>query len=108
MDQQKDKAKKKKEDEVMEITSNTTKYEDPDKDDRKKKRTELFETDVKGEFDLDKYETFELVKDGRYGDSAMLQYKEKFTLKKLLSKAGRNYVFEVGKLIGGQIKLGAK
>jgi len=107
VDQQKekDKSKKKKEDEVMEITSNTTKYEDPDKEDRKKKRTELFETDVKGEFDLDKYEGFELVKDGRYGDSAILQYKEKFTLKKLLSKAGRNYVFEAGKLIGGQIKL---
>jgi len=105
VDQQKDKGKKKKEDEVMEITSNTTKYEDPEKEDRKKKRVELFETDIKGEFDLDKYENFELIKDGRYGDSAMLQYKEKFTLKKLLSKAGRNYVFEVGKLIGGQIKL---
>jgi hypothetical protein len=36
VDQQKDKSKKKKEDEVMEITSNTTKYEDPDKEDRKK------------------------------------------------------------------------
>jgi hypothetical protein len=60
---------------------------------------------VKGEFDLDKYENFELIKDGRYGDTAMLQYKERFTLKKLLSKAGRNYVFEVGKLAGGQIKL---
>jgi len=105
VDQQKDKGKKKKEDEVIEITSANTKYDDPDKDDRKKKRAELFETDVKGEFDLDKYEGFELIKDGRYGDSALLQYKEKFTLKKLLSKAGKNYVFEVGKLIGGQIKL---
>ena len=105
VDQQKDKGKKKKEDEVLEITSANTKYDDPDKEERKKKRTELFETDVKGEFDLDKYENFELVKDGRYGDTAMLQYKERFGLKKLLSKAGRNYVFEVGKLIGGQIKL---
>ena len=105
VDQQKDKGKKKKEDEVIEITSANTKYDDPDKEDRKKKRTELYETDVKGEFDLDRYENFELIKDGRYGDSAMLQYKEKFTLKKLLSKAGRNYVFEVGKLLGGQIKL---
>ena len=102
---QKDKGKKKKEDEVIDITSNNSKYEDPDKSDRQKKRLELFETDVKGEFDLDKYENFELVKDGRFGDTAMLQYKENFTLKKLLSRAGRNYVFEVGKLIGGQIKL---
>ena len=102
---QKDKGKKKKEDEVIDITRNNSKYEDPDKSDRQKKRLELFETDVKGEFDLDKYENFELVKDGRFGDTAMLQYKENFTLKKLLSRAGRNYVFEVGKLIGGQIKL---
>ena len=105
VDQQKDKGKKKKEDEVIEITSANTKYDDPDREERKKKRTELFETDVKGEFDLDKYENFELIKDGRYGDSALLQYNERFTLKKLLSKAGRNYVFEVGKLVGGQIKL---
>jgi hypothetical protein len=105
VDQQKDKGKKKKDDEVIEITSANTKYEDPDKEDRKKKRTELFEEDVKKEFDLDKYENFDLINDGRYGDSAMLKYKERFTVKKLLSKAGRNYVFEVGKLIGGQIKL---
>ncbi len=35
----------------------------------------------------------------------MLQFKEKFSLKKLISKAGKNYIFEAGKLIGGQIKL---
>ena len=54
---------------------------------------------------MDKYEDFELLQDGRYGDTAMLQFKEKFTLKKLLSKAGKNYIFDVGKLIGDQIKL---
>ena len=102
---QKDKSKKKKDEEVVDMTSNTSKYDDPDKEDRLKKRMELFETDVKGEFDLDKYENFELLKDGRFGDTAMLQFRENFTLKKLLSKAGRNYVFEVGRLIGGQIKL---
>ena len=35
----------------------------------------------------------------------MLKFKEKFSLKKLISKAGKNYIFEAGKLIGGQIKL---
>jgi hypothetical protein len=29
---------------VIEITSANTKYDDPDKEDRKKKRTELYET----------------------------------------------------------------
>ena len=55
--------------------------------------------------DVDKYESFELIQDGRYGDTAVLVFKEKFSLKKLLSKAGKNYIFEVGKLIGDQIKL---
>lgn len=33
----------------------------------------------------------------------MLQFKEIFSLKKLISKAGKNYIFEAGKLIGGHI-----
>jgi len=60
---------------------------------------------LKENFDPEKYEDFELIKDGRFGDTATLEFKEKFSLKKLLSKAGRNYLFEAGKLIGGQIKL---
>jgi len=46
-----------------------------------------------------------LISNGRFGDTAWLKYQEKFTLKKLLSKAGKNYVFSVGELIGDQIKL---
>lgn len=92
----------KKGDNVIEISN---KYEDPDKDDRIKDRKEMFEKDLKEEFDIDKYEGFELVRDGRFGDTAWLQYKEKFTVKKLISKAGRNYIVEIGKMIGDQIKL---
>ena len=57
------------------------------------------------DLDVDKYDDFELLLDGRSGDTAMLKFKEKFSLKKLISKAGKNYIFEAGKLIGGQIKL---
>ena len=96
-------AKSKKKDEVVIETSN--KYEDPDKEERVKERKELFEKDIKTEFDVDRYEDFELIRDGRYGDTAWLQYKEKFTVKKLVSKAGRNYILELGKMIGDQIKL---
>jgi Domain of Unknown Function with PDB structure (DUF3857) len=96
------KAAKKKDEVVIE---SSTRYDDPDKDERVKERKELFEKDLKEDYDIDKYEDFELIKDGRYGDTAWLQYKEKFTIKKLLSKAGRNYIFEVGKIIGDQIKL---
>jgi hypothetical protein len=95
--------KSKKSDNVaMEISN---KYEDPDKDERNKDRKELFEKDLKGEFDIDKYEDFDLIKDGRFGDTAWLKYSEKFTLKKLISKAGKNYIVEIGKMIGDQIKL---
>lgn len=80
-------------------------YDDPDKEIRVKERRELFEKEVKGDFDLDKYEDFTLLQDGRFGDTAWLQFKEDFQLKKLTSKAGKNFLFDIGKLIGGQIKL---
>jgi len=102
-----DKGKKKKgNDEPVIATADATKYDDPDKEEHIKARRDIFEKSLKEELDVDKYEDFELLKDGRYGDTALLQYKEKFTLKKLMSKAGKNYIFEVGKLIGDQIKLG--
>jgi hypothetical protein len=81
------------------------KYEYADKEEQIKERKELFEKILKNEVDVDKYTDFELLKDGRTGDTAMLKYKEKFSIKKLISKAGKNYIFEAGKLIGGQLKL---
>ncbi|MFL5807869.1 MAG: hypothetical protein ACJ749_00030, partial [Flavisolibacter sp.] len=99
------KQKGKKKDEV--VIESSVQYEDPDKSERVKERDELFEKDVKGLFDIDKYDGFELIKDGRFGDTAWLEYKEKFGVKKLLSKAGKNYILEIGKIIGGQIKLEA-
>ena len=80
-------------------------YDYPDKEEHIRERKELFEKMLKENFDPEKYDHFELIKDGRFGDTATLEYKEKFALKKLISKAGRNYLFEAGKLIGGQIKL---
>ncbi len=101
------KGKKKKEDEEIDITSSAG-YDNPDKEEKLKERKELMEKDIKAEFDLDKYGEFELIDNGRYGDSAVLKYKETFSLKKLISKAGRNYLFDAGKLIGDQIKLDQK
>lgn len=80
-------------------------YEYADKEEQVKERKELFEKILKDEVDVEKYSDFELLDNGRTGDSAMLKYKEKFSLKKLISKAGKNYIFEAGKLIGGQLKL---
>jgi hypothetical protein len=97
------KQKGKKKDDIVITTS--LKYDDPDKTERVTERSELFEKDLKDEFDVEKYEGFELLKDGRYGDTAWLQFREKFTIKKLVSKAGKNYVLNVGEIIGDQIKL---
>ncbi len=96
--------KGKKKEDVVPVNN---KYEYADKEEQIKERKTLFEKDLKGDFDVAAYDNFELVNDGRYGDSAMLQFKENFSLKKLISKAGKNYIFEAGKLIGGQIKLEA-
>ncbi len=96
--------KSKKKDNIA-SAADATKYENPDKEEHIKERKEIFEKWLKEEFDAEKYDEFELVKDGRFGDTATLEYKEKFSLKKLLSKAGKNYLFEAGKMIGGQIKL---
>ena len=96
--------KGKKKDEPA-ATPSDTKYDYPEKDEQIKERKTLFEKDLKGDLDVDKYDDFELLQDGRSGDTAMLKFKEKFSLKKLISKAGKNYIFEAGKLIGGQIKL---
>ena len=87
------------------VTPMNTKYDYPEKEEQIKERKSLFEKDLKAEQDVDKYDDFELLQDGRSGDTAMLKFKEKFSLKKLISKAGKNYIFEAGKLIGGQIKL---
>jgi len=98
---------KKKKDQKQEIVTDEdpTKYNDPDRDEHIKERKEIFEKSLKGQLEVDKYEDFELLRDGRFGDTALLQFREKFTLKKLVSRAGKNYIFEVGKLIGEQIKL---
>lgn len=98
------KGKKKKDEEVMDIES-TTGYTDADRDEHIKERKELMEKQVKSAFDLEKYGDFEMISDGRFGDTAMLKYDETFTLKKMINRAGRNYIFEIGKLIGSQIKL---
>ena len=98
------KGKRKKEDEVIDITSSVG-YDNPDKEEKMKERKEMMEKEIKAGFDLEKYGDFELIDNGRFGDTAMLKYKETFSLKKLISRAGRNYLFDAGKLIGDQVKL---
>jgi hypothetical protein len=84
-------------------------YQDDDKEERKKTQTDYLKKTVENDgLEVEKYDKFELVQDGRFDETPMLVFKEKFSLKKLLNKAGRNYLLDAGKLIGGQVKLEEK
>ena len=90
------------------VGSDDKSYKNEDLEEQEKNRKTFFEDAIKTDFSLGDYSSFSLIEDGRTGDTAFLKYKENFTLKNLLSKAGKNYIFEVGKLMGGQIKLEEK
>ena len=86
-----------------------TVYTDAEKEERKKNQMEYLQKAIeRDELEVDKYEKFELLQDGRFDESPLLSFKENYSLKKLINKAGRNYLFDIGKLIGGQIKLDEK
>jgi hypothetical protein len=63
---------------------------------------------LKEQFELGNYDGFELTNDGRYEENPKLQFQEKFTLKSLVGKAGKNYLFDAGKFIGSQFALEEK
>src|SRR6266404_4443782 len=67
----KERGKKKNDKEEVVTTGDATKYDDPDKEEHIRERKEIFEKGLKEELDVDKYEDFELLKDGRFGDTAM-------------------------------------
>lgn len=57
------------------------------------------------DFEIENYD-FEILKNGRYGIDDDFELKESFTIPDdLLSKAGKNYILQVGKLIGDQVEL---
>ena len=86
-----------------------TLYDDPDKEERTKTQMEYLQKGIeRDELEVEKYEQYSLLQDGRYDESPVLSYKENYLLKKLVNKAGRNYLLDAGKLIGTQIKLEEK
>jgi len=81
-------------------------------EEKRKERHEMMKKTFKDvaddDFSLVKYNDVELVADGRYDDSPILIYKESYEVEDLVNKAGRNYIFEMGKLIGSQLELKEK
>jgi len=72
---------------------------------QKRKRIERFKAYIAESFDLVSYDDFTLVKSGRYDDDPFLEFTEKYQVKGILRKAGVNYIFQAGKLIGTQIEI---
>ncbi len=91
------------------VKENGTDYIDADKDERKKTQLEYLRKSLdRDDVEVASYDKFQVLSDGRFDESPLLTYKEIFSLKKLINKAGRNYLLDIGKLIGGQIKLEEK
>lgn len=60
------------------------------------------------DFEVQSYDRFELVQSGRMPEKPKMIFREEMKAKSLLNKAGKNYMLDVGKLIGEQIKLEEK
>lgn len=74
------------------------------------RRKEEFKTSTGKEYGLEIDDhTLEIVNPGRFGKATPFVYKEDFTIKNnLIKRAGENYIFEIGKLIGGQHEVSKK
>lgn len=87
------KEKKKKEEESKENLEKANDY-------RKKQ--------LEDDFDVVSYDEYQLKNDGRFDENPALEYREKFTVKGLINKAGKNYMLDVGKIIGTQFEVKEK
>ncbi len=56
-------------------------------------------------FDIDSYNSFNLLCDGRETDSTSIIFNDKFKIKNVLHKVGQNYIVDAGKLLGAKRQL---
>jgi hypothetical protein len=75
---------------------------------RLKDQKDALKSEVEDDFEVETYDSFKLLKPGREKGDPELSFEEQFKLKGMINKAGRNYSLDVGKLIGGQVKLEEK
>ncbi len=76
---------------------------------QEEQQLEAFEANAKSDMDMPikSYETFEVLSLGRMEEEE-LSFKESFKMEGLVKRAGKNYILEAGKLIGGQVALKEK
>ena len=87
-------------------SSKKSKEEIAQKREQQKQKTEWLKEAHQDQFEVESYNKFDLSSDGRYKNSKHLIYNETLTAKGLGHKAGNNYLFNLGSLIGGQVELG--
>ena len=74
-------------------------------DELAEKKKDAIENWLKGDFEVDELESFKVLSNGRFPDNNVLSLEANFTSKDYLKKAGPNLIFDIGKLISGQIEL---
>jgi len=58
-----------------------------------------------GDYEVNKVHKFEIASDGRMPANPNIIVKENYDVEELIHKAGRNYIFNIGNLIGSQLEL---
>ncbi len=79
-----------------------------DKEELIKNRKDMMKKYTEKEFDLVSYDSLKIIEDGRYNKTPNLSFNEVFVVKNMINKAGKNYILNVGSLIGKQIELNEK
>jgi hypothetical protein len=78
---------------------------DAAREDKTKSYMDQLKENIEDDFDVVSYDDYEVLNAGRYDEDPVLKFKETFKIKSLVNKAGKNYIFEIGKLIGKQFEL---
>lgn len=93
-----------------EATNASSKYEETKKEWREKDKPEYMKSRVEQDlnFEVEKYDLFQLVNDGRSFKKQNLEYKEKYTLSRVTSFAGNDILIGLPSLIGSQTQISKK
>ncbi|MGE0561392.1 MAG: DUF3857 domain-containing protein [Flavobacteriales bacterium] len=79
--------------------------EEAEKKEKIEKKYEALKKYHKEDYDISKYNEFKLISDGRFIESPELTTEENFNSDYFINKAGRNYIFNIGGLLGKQFEL---
>jgi len=80
-------------------------FRETKKKEYKEKQLERVEKWFASEHEIKEFKNFELIHTGRTIKNKQLIVKAEYNTEDLISKAGPNYIIEIGKLIGGQVAL---